>query len=294
MRTATYADIPAEHRTFSEGRTWLSDNDDKAWGEKFFLWYIPVFFILSAITSRTGLSLAGNWQNLLAGLFVWAPYCVILPLILRRNHPLPFWKQWWFKFQLYLVVVIFFLTYFGTEYFFDVLGMRYKYDNVTWNFDSVLLGPDQATALSEHKRVPIGMYPMAVGFFTFYHIGALVVIRRLYRIGKAMSVAARRTAFAAGVVVTALFFAWLETLLFVSQPEGSYAWYVDLDRQLTIGSAFYAMDFLFTFSNLYWLDESADTSPWSLWRIIVNATAMCLFVLLAGDLWGLILGVPFG
>jgi len=294
MTSAAYADIPAEHRTFSEGRKWLSDNDDKAWGERFYLWYIPVFFILSASTSRTGLSLSGNWGNLLAGFLVWAPYCIILPLILRRNHPLPFWKQWWFKFQLYLMVVIFLLTYFGTEYFFDVLGMRYKYENVTWYFDSVLLGPDQATALEEHKRVPIGMYPISVGFFTFYHIGALVVIRRLYRIGMAIGVAARRTAFAAGVLITALFFAWLETMLFVSQPADSYAWYVDLDRQLTLGTAFYAMDFLFTFSNLYWLDESADKSPWSPNRIIINAAAMCAGVLLAGDLWGMLLGVPFG
>ena len=172
--------------------------------------------------------------------------------------------------------------------------MRYKYDAVSWYFDSVLLGSDQATALAEHKRVPIGMYPISVGFFTVYHIGAIVLIRRLYRIGVGMGLTAGRIAFAVGVVATALFWAWLETMLFVSQPKGSYAWYEDLERQLGIGTLFYAMGFLFTFANVYWLDERADRRQWSLCRIATEATAMCLLVLLAGDLWSLFLGVPFG
>jgi cycloeucalenol cycloisomerase len=293
MNTAAYSDDAPEMRTFTP-RTWLSDNDDRAWAEKLYLWYIPVFFVISGITSRTGFSLQGNWQNLLAGLLVWLPFCVLLPLYLRRNHPLPIHRQWWFKFQLYLAVVIFFLTYFGTEYFFDTLGMRYNYPKVSWYFDSILLGPDQAGALADHKRVPIGMYPISVGFFTVYHIGAIVMIRRLYRIGKAMGAAAGQLAFAIGVALTALFWAWLETMLFVSQPKGSFAWYEDLERQLGIGSFFYAMGFLFTFANVYWLDERADRRPWSLSRIAVEATAMCLLVLLAGDLWSQLFGVPFG
>jgi cycloeucalenol cycloisomerase len=293
LGTVVYTDDHAEERTFTP-RKWLSDNDDRAWAEKFYLWYIPVFFMLAGITSRTGLSVAGNWQNLFAGFLVWVPYCVLLPLYLRRGHPLPFWRQWWFKFQLYLFVVIFFLTYFGTEYFFDVLGMRYNYPQVSWIFDSVLLGPDQATALAEYKRVPLGMYLISVGFFTVYHIGAIVMIRRIYRLGKAMGVTAGMAAFAIGVVLAALFWAWLETRLFVSQPKGSYAWYEDLNRQLGVGTLFYVMDFLITFPNVYWLDERASHRSWNLYRVCIEATAMCLLVLLAGDLWAMLLGVPFG
>lgn len=293
MNAASYTDDTPELRTFT-ARKWLSDNDDRAWAEKLYLWYIPVFFLISGITSRTGLSLAGNWQNLIAGFLVWLPFCVLLPLYLRRNHPLPVTQQWWFKFQLYLAVVIFFLTYFGTEYFFDTLGMRYNYPNVSWYFDSVLLGPDQAAALADHKRVPLGMYPISVGFFTVYHIGAIVMMRRLYRFGTTMGLTAGRAAFALGVVASALFWAWLETMLFVSQPKGSFAWYEDLERQLGIGSFFYAMGFLFTFANVYWLDEQASDRPWSLKRVAINAAAMCLLVLLAGDLWSMAFEVPFG
>ncbi len=292
--TDSYTDDIAEHRSFTTGRKWLSDNDDRAWAEKLYLWYIPVFFILSAITSRTGLSTAGNWPNLIGGLLVWAPWCVVLPLYLRRNHPLPFWKQWWFKFQVYLAVLIFFLTYFGTEYFFDVLGMRYRYPDQTWFFDSVLLGPDQATALAQDKRVPLGMYVLSIGFFTVYHAGAIVMIRKVYRLGQRAGISAGRIAFALGVVATALFWAWLETMLFVSQPKGSFAWYEDLNRQLGLGTVFYAMDFLFTFSSVYWLDELKSQRIWSLRRVAIEATAMCLGVLLAGDLWAMVFGVPFG
>ena len=286
----SYEDDTRETRTFTP-RRWFSDNDDRAWAEKFYLSYIPVFFVLAGITSRSGLSTSGNWGNLAGGFLVWLPYCVLLPMWLRRDHPLPYRQQWWFKFQLYLVVVIFFLTYFGTEYFFDTLGMRYNYPEQTWYFDSMLLGPDQATALAQHKRVPLGMYPISVGFFTVYHAGAIAMIRAIRRFGAVMG--ARSAGFVVGVIVSAFFWAWLETMLFVSQPKGSFAWYEDLDRQLGIGSVFYAMDFLVTFANVFWLDERAGYQPWSLRRVCIEATAMCLLVLLAGDLWSLWLGAPF-
>lgn len=290
--TAAYADDLREQRSFT-ARKWFSDNDDRAWAEKFYLLYIPVFFLLAGITSRTGLSVAGDWQNLLAGFLVWAPWCVLLPLWLTRGHKLPFWQQWWFKFQLYQAVLIFFLTYFGTEYFFDTLGMRYNYPNQTWYFDSALLGPDQATALAQYKRVPVGMYLISIGFFTVYHAGAIFMIRAIHRMGKALGKAPGKLAFLIGVIASSLFWAWLETMLFVSQPKGSFAWYEDLNRQLGLGTVFYAMDFLFTFSNVYWLDELASQRPWSLRRVMTEATAMCLLVLLAGDLWTLLLGAPF-
>ena len=130
-----YTDDLPETRTFTP-RTWLSDNDDRAWAEKLYLWYIPVFFVLAGITSRTGLSVSGNWQNLFAGFLVWLPWCRAAAAVAAAgHHPLPFWKQWWFKFQLYLAVLIVFLTYFGTEYFFDTLGMRYNYPAQTWYLD---------------------------------------------------------------------------------------------------------------------------------------------------------------
>ena len=77
-------------------------------------------------------------------------------------------------------------------------------------------------------------------------------------------------------------------------PRAADQGQADLPRQLGIGSFFYAMGFLFTFANVYWLDERAEDRPWSIYRVMINATAMCLLVLLGGDLWAQLFGVPFG
>ena len=293
MQTAHYADEPQEYRTFTEGRKWLSQNDDKAWGEKLYLWFIPVFFLLTGITAKTGLNTTGNVWNLALGFMVWLPYCVIVPLVLRRKQPLPFWKQWWFKFQIYIAVVVFIMSYFGTEYFFDVLGMRYHYSGVTWYLDSALLGPVQSSALAQHKRVPLGMYPLTMAFFTLYHAAAIVMIRRLVNLGRAYGPAVRRLAFVLGLVATAFFFAWAETMLFMSAPDHTSAWYEDTHTQLTIGSLFYALEFLFFFSNIYQLDEQAARPPWRWPRIMIEAAAMCMGALIVQDVWTLIFGAPY-
>lgn len=293
MHAAISSGEPQEYRSFTPGRKWLSENDDKAWGEKLYLWFIPVFFLLTGISAQTGLGTTSNVWNLALGFMVWLPYCVILPLILRRNQPLPFYRQWWFKFQIYMAVIVFILSYFGTEYFFDVLGMRYDYKGVTWYLDSGLLGPDQATALAQHKRVPLGMYPLTMAFFTLYHTAAIVIIRRVTNFGRTFGEAPRKLAFVLAVIAMAFFFAWAETMLFMSAPDQSYAWYEDLHTQLTLGSLFYAIDFLFTFPNIYHLDEHGTRPPWRWPRIMVEAAAMCMGALIVEDIWTLIFGAPF-
>lgn len=292
MNATVYAGEPAEHRTFSDGRKWLSANDDKAWGERLYLWFIPVFFLLTGISTATGLNDASSGWNLALGFMVWLPYCVILPLFARRNRPLPVWKQWWFKFQIYMAVIVFILSYFGTEYFFEVLGMRYHYAGVTWYLDSALLGPDQATALAQDKRVPLGMYPLTMAFFTIYHTAAIVIVRRVVRATQAWSAAGRRAAYALAMFAMACFFAFAETALFMSAPSTT-AWYEDLRTMLTIGTLFYSMDFIFTFPSFYRLDEDPARAPWSTSRIVIEAAAAAMGALLLADFWALAFGAPF-
>ena len=151
MAISISADITADARTWREDRRWFSANDDKAWAEKFYLTFIPFFFAYNAMIQMTGWLDAGNFWHVTQNLLMWFPYCVLLPLYLRRHSGIPWYKSWWFKFQLYIAVIVFFMTYFGTEYFFQVLGMRYRFDHVTLYFDSQLLGPDQATALAKYE-----------------------------------------------------------------------------------------------------------------------------------------------
>ena len=291
MSATQYVDVPEDNRTFSEGRKWFSANDDKAWAEKFYLFFIPVFFAYNAFIQNMGWLDTGNFWNVAQNLIMWAPYCVILPLILRRNHSLPFYKQWWFRFQLYIFVLVFWVTFWHTEYFFEALGMRYRFPNVTWYFDSAYLGPDQATALANNERIPPSMYINTLAFFTVYHIAAIVVIRRLFNFARNFGASARKIAFAAAVAATALFFAWAETFFYMTAPAEGNVWYINLPWMLRVGSWFYMIYFLFTFPNVYWLDEAPEKQPWSYYRIVIEPTAMALFILFGLDMW-VLLGMP--
>jgi cycloeucalenol cycloisomerase len=297
MTSVSVAQKAEAARSFTSNRKWLSENNDKAWGEKLYLCYVPVFLIYNFVIQKMGWLSPDDFWSVMQGVLLWAPYCVVLPLVLRRDQAVPFYRQWWFKCQVYLGVLTLFMTYFHTEYFFDVLGMRFSYPKVTLYLDSVLLGPNQAHALAQHARVPIGMYPTTMGFFTVYHVAAVVVIRRACNLVKDLTgpgaLAAHKAAFAAASVGAALFFAFMETVLYVSGGAHSNAWYIDLHRQLYVGSCFYAMDFIFTFPNLYGLDENRGQAPWPLSKVVVNAAAMCMFVLLADDLWTQVYGAPF-
>jgi len=110
MANATYTDVAGEARSFTASRKWFSANDDKAWAEKFYLTFIPVFFGYNAVIQGMGWLDVGNFWHFTQNFLMWFPYCVMLPWYLRRKQPIPFYKQWWFKFQVYLVIFVFFMT----------------------------------------------------------------------------------------------------------------------------------------------------------------------------------------
>jgi hypothetical protein len=165
-------------RSFLPGY-WFSRNPDKAWGEKFFLGFIPVWFVYNIVVQKMGWLDTGNFWNITQNLLMWLPYCVLLPWFLRRNSGIPWHRSYWFKFNLFIFWWVVLCTYFHTEYFFDVLGMRYRFPEVTLYLDSALCGPDEATALAGHKKIPPSMYFNATAFFIVYHASAVVLMRRI-------------------------------------------------------------------------------------------------------------------
>ena len=267
---------------------WFSRNPDKAWAEKFFLAYIPVFFAYNALMQQTGWLDTGNFWHITQNLIMWFPFCVILPWVLRRNSGVPWQQSYWFKLNLYMAVFIFFCTYFHTEYFFDVLGLRYRFNDVSLYFDSVLVGPDEATALAQHKKVPPGMYLNSIAFFIVYHTAAVVLMRRIRSMTESWGRATKRIAWVVIVAATALFFAWAETYFYITDDAAANVWYVDLERMLKWGSIYYAMYFIVSFPNVFRLDE--EQNNWTLSRTVLEACAVSAISLLLLDLWALILG----
>ena len=264
---------------------WFSTNPDKAWGEKFFLTFVPVFFAYNAVVQAMGWLDVGNFWHVAQNVGMWIPYCVLLPAWLRRHSGIRWYESYWFKFNVFMFVWVFYATYFHSEYFFEVLGMRYRFDQVTLYFDSALVGPDEATALAEFKKVPPGMYLNAVAFFVVYHTLAIVCMRRVRTMTTDWSLPARRFAWAVIVGVTSLFFAWAETRLYITSAASGNVWYEDLDRMLKYGSTLYALYFVVSFPVLYRMDEEISEPRWTLPRCLIEASAVGAISLLLIDLW---------
>jgi hypothetical protein len=264
---------------------WFSKNADKAWAEKFFLIFIPIFFGYNALIQKMGWLDVGNFWHIAQNLIMWLPYCVILPLLLRRSSGVAWQQSYWFKFQVYMTVYIFFATYFHTEYFFDVLGIRYRFPDVTLYLDSYLLGPDEQTAAQEFKKIPVGMYLNAIAFFTVYHTASVVCMRRVKTLALNVSPLLQKLLWVVIVAATAYFFAWAESYFYITGEAAKNVWYVDLPRMLRLGSVFYALYFIVSFPNVYRLDEDADGERWSISRTIIEASFVSMVVLLLLDLF---------
>jgi len=264
---------------------WFSTNPDKAWAEKFFLTFVPVFFAYNALIQATGWLDAGDFWHVTQNVLMWIPYCVLLPAWLRRHSGVRWHESYWFKFNLFMFVWVFYATYFHSEYFFEVLGMRYRFPDVTLYLDSALVGPDEATARAEWKKVPPGMYLNAVAFFVVYHTIAIVCMRRVRTMTLDWSLWPRRIAWAVIVGATALFFAWAETRLYITSAASTNVWYEDLPAMLKYGSICYALYFVASFPILYRLDEEMSQPRWSLSRCVIEASAVGAISLLLIDLW---------
>lgn len=274
---------------------WFSRNPDKAWAEKFFLLFLPVFVVINGTIMSQGWLDVGNGWNLVQNLLMWVPYCLLLPAWLRRNSGIAWHRSYWFKFNVYMFVYVFFATYFHTEYFFSTLGIRYHFPQVSWYLDSALLGPPEATALATYQKIPPGMYFNAIAFFIVYHSCSVVLMRRVRTLTLQAPAWRRAALWVLTVAVASYFFAWAETYFYVASTDltRDNVWYVDLPRMLSIGSACYALYFIVSFPNVYRLDEDAAGERWSIYRTAMEAAAVSMVVLLLLDLFTWVVG-PIG
>jgi cycloeucalenol cycloisomerase len=273
------------------GSKWFSTNPDKAWGEKFFLSFVPVFLIYNTVVIKMGWLDVGNFWHIAQNLAMWIPYCLILPAWLRRNSGVVWYESYWFKFNVFIGVFVFFATYFHTEYFFQLLGFRYSFPHVTINFDSYLVGPNEATALAEHKKVPIGMYFNAIAFFIVYHTLAVVAMRRVKNTLVGTPEIIRSVGWVVIVAAAAWFFGWAEPRFYNTNPEAAaVTWYVDMAAMLSYGALCYSLYFIVSFPAVFRLDENPEDQRWTVNRTIIEACAVSMISMFLLDLWGWIVG----
>jgi cycloeucalenol cycloisomerase len=266
------AGVLASPARASRGR-WLSSNPSKAWGERFFLLYTPVWMTGMGLMMKTGV--AGSWGDaaqIAAQLALWLPL-LGLPLLLHDERALG--RRWFetyaFKAFLWLGIFSFVGSYFGSEYFFDVLGMVYRFTSLDMTFDSALVG-------SGAQKVPLILYFSAHFYFVTYHTAAVVVMRRV----RTSSLYVHPLVWPVVILACAYGFAWAETFFMTDASIAQQFTYRDVPRMLRWGSLFYALYFVVSFPMFYRLDEQPGES-WTLRRVAVEALAAGMAVLFLLD-----------
>lgn len=268
---------------------WLSDDPGKAWAERFFLLYTPVWIAAVGLVMGTGA--LKRWDDvgfMIFAVAVAAPLLLVPALCHRRVPALaatPWYQSYWFKFNLWIFLFVWVGTYFLTHYFFDVLGMRYAFPT-RWTLDAALVG-------SGRGEVPVFMYPLTQAYFVSYHVAMIVALRRLHRALGHMSPKtarwARPLALAAATIVLAYAVAYAETLFMASDLISDLFWYADKPRMLRWGSLFYACYFLVSLPLLYPMDEPPRPRH-TTGRAALAALAAGMLVLMILDALALLLG----
>ena len=258
--------------TARESGRWLSANPDKAWAERFFLAYTPVWMAAFGFYQRSRVGDAfGDFGNFLVVFAIFAPVWIGPALFYdARAAGLRWFETYWFKFNVWIFVFSWIGSYFLSEYFFDVMGMVYHFPNLHWTLDSALVG-------SGKQAVPIIMYLSAHYFFVTYHTTAVIVLRRV----RTSPLGGHPFASALAVVVAAWFWAWTEIRLTTDPSLADQFRYEDMRWALRWGAVFYACYFVVSFPMVYRLDED-PAERWSIGRTVIEALAagMLVFTLL--------------
>ena len=270
---------------------WLSDDPGKAWAERFFLLYTPVWIAAVGLVMGTGVLLRWGDPGFMAFALAVAAPLLVIPALRHREVPAlaatPWHQSYWFKFNLWIFLFVWVGTYFLTHYFFDVLGMRYAFPT-RWTLDAALVG-------SGRGEVPAFMYPLTQAYFVSYHAAMIVALRRMYRalgLGRPAPGTARWPRLLALALLTiALSYAvaFAETLFMASDLIADLFWYADKPRMLRWGSLFYACYFLVSLPLLYPMDEPPGPR-YTPGRAALEALAAGMLVLMILDALALLLG----
>ncbi len=281
------------------GNLWLSDDPGKAWAERFFLGYTPVWIAAVGLVMATGaLKRWGDLGFLAFAIAVSAPL-ILIPALCHNRVPAlaatPWHRSYWFKFNLWIFIFVWIGTYFLTHYFFDVLGMRYAFPT-RYTLDAALVGRGSGS-------VPVFMYPLTQAYFVSYHVGMLVVLRRLHRalgladLSPETSRRPRQLLLALAALALAYAVSFGETLFMASDLISDLFWYADKPRMLRFGSLFYACYFLVSLPLLYPMDEpvAGANGPvpgprYSPGRAALEALAAGMLVMMILDALALLLG----
>ena len=243
---------------------WLAERSSKRLGEKAVLAYTPVWILcMIAIVWTRWYETFGPHEYIGVGVAMVIPI-LLLPLLFKEES-VPFCSRYIVKANVYIAILSYIGNHFYTHYFYNVLGMRYT-------------GP---LAEGIHiNSVPLSMFLMTHVYFMSYHVSVSLILRVVR--GATTGGNARFIVSSIVIVILALLTAAGETWTISSFP---YYTYPDLYSMMTTGSVFYSLFFVVTFPMFFRLDED---SCWSLSRVVLEALAAMMMVLVCADWWRLL------
>jgi cycloeucalenol cycloisomerase len=244
----------------------FSTNYQKAWCEQFFLQYSLVWPVLFGLWSISGWHLqAGDFGNVFVSIIIGSPF-LIIPWLYQPN-PLPdynddatttnttkgrqqpFHQTYAFKFNLWIAIYACIASFFFTEYFFDVLGMKYSFPHLKWNLDSVVLGQG-------FQRVPIMMYIHGWYFFMTYHTGGVCFIRLIRNVALSTGLMNEYVASAGATFIGAMVFSAGEIYFTTLDAIKDQFAYRDMKWALSWGALAYSCYFIASFPMVKDMDEN--------------------------------------
>ncbi|KAL9647063.1 hypothetical protein ABK040_016537 [Willaertia magna] len=247
----------------------FSNNPSKAWAEKFFLIYGPIW--MAYFTYLIYFEIYDNASKLewtMYGVIMAVP-CFLYPLLFpgKADQKLPITQRYWFKANIWVGIFNFVGNYFWTHYFFNLLGASYTMETYRIN------------------NVPYLMFLCTQAYFTFYFSFSNVLLRIIYTSWRKQSLQ-RFLFICLFIAVFSYFTAFMET--FTIQY---FKYYIFKNRDLMykIGSIVYAIYFIVGFPMYYRMDEESS-NEFNVFQVCVESLGSCMLVTILLDFWRLFVG----
>nr|CAG4717134.1 unnamed protein product [Naegleria fowleri] len=254
----------------SVGMRLFSQNESKAWAEKFFLLYGPVWMLyFTYLIYNEIYEGASRMEWTMYGVIMAVP-CVLYPLLFpgKADRNLPITQRYWFKCNLWVFIFNFVGNYFWTHYFYNLLGASYTMDTHRIN------------------NVPYLMFLATQAYFTFYFSLSNVLLRIIYTSWRNPSIA-RFLFVSAFIFAFSYFTAFMET--FTIQYFKYYT-FKNRDLMYKVGSIVYGIYFIVGFPMYYRVDEEETKKKYSTFKVCVESLASCMLVTILLDFWRLFVG----
>lgn len=218
---------------------WLSSNPSKRWAERFVLCYSP-FWIAAIVVCEVTHVFArwGDVGHLAFGLALALPvWLVPLGWPGEADRGVPLAARHIVRFNVFIAAWTFLQVYFGSDLFFDVLGMEYHFP-VTWIL----------------HRTPLFLYLVTIAYFSTYYV-VLQIAWRAFRTRFPSAPWPLRLAVLAALGYATAF---AETSGMATSAMHDYFLYRDKSFTLLFGSLCYGSIFVVSLPLVYRLDEQVQ------------------------------------